>query len=98
MSMRQAREYIAETTGVRPHRNTLWRWYTYGVRKTKLRTRIVGGRRQTCVEWIHEFFDAPDRAMVEEEIARICATSKRPVALERSNQLAKRRLQEMGVL
>jgi hypothetical protein len=34
---------------------TIWRWATKGVRRTKLRTQVIGGRRFTTHGWIEQF-------------------------------------------
>lgn len=49
---------------------TLNRWITHGVSGVKLRTRMVGGRRLTCLRWFNEFND---------EIARVRENRKETI-------------------
>jgi hypothetical protein len=44
--------------GVRPSLSALARWSSVGIRRVRLRTRLVGGRRYTSAAAVTEFLDA----------------------------------------
>lgn len=46
----------------RPHLSTLHRWRLRGIRGVRLRTCLIGGRRFTRPEWLHEFVIASSHA------------------------------------
>lgn len=39
----------------RPHKSTIHRWWTRGVKGVKLKTFMVAGRRHTRLAWLDEF-------------------------------------------
>jgi hypothetical protein len=56
LSMHEAAAHLARITGTpRPHRGTLIRWATKGVRNCRLRAEPVAGRWYTTAEAIEEF-------------------------------------------
>ena len=42
-------------TGQRPHLSTVLRWCTRGSCGIRLESRVLGGRRYSCVPWVHEY-------------------------------------------
>jgi len=56
ISMQRAAAYWARVTGApRPHRGTLVRWATRGVRGRRLRAELLGGRWYTSEGEVDEF-------------------------------------------
>lgn len=58
MSLRDARERVAEFIGRRVHDETIRRWATRGVRGVKLETVVVAGSRVTTLAAIERFITA----------------------------------------
>ena len=56
IDMQRAAAYWARVTGApRPHRGTLIRWATRGVRGRRLRAELLGGRWYTSTSEVDEF-------------------------------------------
>lgn len=70
----------------RPHRATVWRWITRGIRRDgvtiRLKTIIAGRRRFTHLEWIEEFLAACNGG----------GAVPQPPAGRRSHEIARARL------
>jgi biotin carboxylase len=58
LSISQAINEIDKATGVRPHRGTIHRWISRGVRGVKLDAVEIGSRTVTSAEAIHRFITA----------------------------------------
>jgi hypothetical protein len=50
----------------RPHRSTVVRWATRGLRGLRLQTKKIGGRRYTTPAWIEEFVAATGDSLDQE--------------------------------
>jgi hypothetical protein len=57
ITLKQAAATVPNGTGRGIHLNTIRRWATSGVRGTRLRTVVIGGRRMTRPKWLREFVE-----------------------------------------
>lgn len=46
----------------RPHKSTIHRWWTRGVKGVKLKTCMIAGRRYTQLAWLDEFLTTLNEA------------------------------------
>ena len=46
----------------KPHKSTIHRWWTRGVKGVKLKTFMVAGRRHTRLAWLEEFLQTLNEA------------------------------------
>ena len=79
--------------GRRPHKATVYRWCTRGVRGVKLETLLIGGTLCTSVEAIRRFILATSqrKAGAAEELTRT------PAQRRRASERAARELEKLGV-
>jgi hypothetical protein len=89
--VKEATATVERITGVRPHRATIHRWFTRGLKGIRLKSVYAVGARRTKQEWIEEFFEAVGQAMPSEP-----AQCERPAKSKRV-KAAEERLAKAGM-
>jgi len=88
---------VQEITGERPHKATLYRWASRGLRGVRLRTAFAGGHRRTTEAWVREFFDAVTAAADGNQASHLPGTESRSDRRTRSVAAAARTLEAAGI-
>lgn len=76
----------------KPHKSTIHRWRTRGVRGIRLKTCLVAGRRYTRIGWVKEFLDAINAAANGSPVPGVLAGHR-----EREIRAAESELQAEGI-
>ena len=70
---------VEKATGCRPHLSTVLRWCNrhnrYG---NRLKSKVVGGRRLTSIQWVLEYIDANTSAAEKPRVGNPCHEDQMP--------------------
>ncbi len=83
-------EAVYQATGQRPHLSTCIRWSTRGSVGIRLRTKVLGSRRLTTVEWVSEYIAAVTEAKNASMVTMATPRARVQAANKSAKKLAER--------